>query len=321
MNNRHEWTRDELSDLFELSLNDLLYRAHTVHREHHSSSTLEICQLLSIKTGGCPEDCGYCSQSIHADVNLQATGLMDLESVLAAAAAAKNAGVQRFCMGAAWRSPRERDLERVCEMVRGVKALGLETCVTLGMLTAPQARKLADSGLDFYNHNIDTSPEYYATVATTRTIQDRLQTLEYVRDAKIKVCCGGIVGMGEAREDRIGMLLTLANLPTHPESVPINSLMRVRGTRLGDAEGIDGLEFVRTIAVARIIMPQSVVRLSAGREHMSNELQALCFFAGAGSVFVGEKLLTTPNPSIEQDRDLIGRLGANRTEDRERVSE
>ncbi len=309
---RHDWTRKEVAHLFDLPFNDLLYRAQTVHRQYHAGRALQISQLLSIKTGGCPEDCGYCSQSARAKTGLKATSLMDLETVLAAATAAKQAGVQRFCMGAAWRSPKERDLERVCEMVKGVKALGLETCVTLGMLDSQQARQLAHAGLDFYNHNIDTSPEYYAKVATTRTMDDRLDTIEQVRAAGLKVCCGGIVGMGETRDDRIGMLLTLANLPAHPESVPINSLMRVAGTKLAEAAGVDGLEFVRTIAAARIMMPESVVRLSAGREHMSDELQALCMFAGAGSVFIGEKLLTTPNPKVQVDRDLMARLGAER---------
>jgi biotin synthase len=309
---RHDWARDELTHLFALPLTELLYRAQTVHRQYHAGRGLQISQLLSIKTGGCPEDCGYCSQSARAKTGLKATGLMDLETVLATAAAAKQAGVQRFCMGAAWRNPRERDMERVCEMIKGVKALGLETCVTLGMLTSPQAQQLAEAGLDFYNHNIDTSPEYYPAVATTRTMDDRLDTLEQVRAAGLKVCCGGIVGMGETRDDRIGMLLTLVNLPEHPESVPINLLIRVPGTKLAAASGVDGLEFVRTIATARIIMPKSVVRLSAGREHMSDELQALCLLAGAGSVFVGDKLLTAANPKLEQDQHLLTRLGVLR---------
>lgn len=306
---RHDWSRDEIKSLFELPLTDLLYRAQTVHRQYHAGRQLQISQLLSIKTGGCPEDCGYCSQSARAKTGVKATGLLDLDSVLDKAAQAKQAGVQRFCMGAAWRSPRDRDLDRVCDMIKGVKALGLETCVTLGMLNEEQTQRLAEAGLDFYNHNIDTSPEYYSSVATTRTIDDRLETLEQVRAAGIKVCCGGIVGMGESRHDRIGMLMTLANLPAHPESVPINLLVRVSGTKLANAQEIDGLEFVRTVAVSRILMPESVVRLSAGREHMSDELQALCFVAGAGSVFVGDQLLTTPNPEIARDRDLIARLG------------
>ncbi|KAG0185147.1 hypothetical protein DFQ28_009856 [Apophysomyces sp. BC1034] len=310
---RHDWTREQIAALFDLPFDELLYRAHTVQRRYHAGRGLQISQLLSIKTGGCPEDCGYCSQSVHAQTELKASALMNLEAVLEAAAQAKAAGVQRFCMGAAWRSPRERDLERVCAMVEGVKALGLETCVTLGMLTGAQAQRLADVGLDYYNHNIDTSPAYYPSVITTRTLDERLDTLEHVRSAGLKVCCGGIVGMGESREDRVGMLQTLANLLTHPESVPINSLMRIEGTRLANERDVDGLEFVRTIAVARIVMPASVIRLSAGREHMSDELQALCLFAGAGSVFVGEKLLTTANPTPDHDRELIDRLGAHQS--------
>jgi biotin synthase len=306
---RHDWTRHELTQLFELPLTDLVYQAQSVQRQYHAGKGLQIAQLLSIKTGGCPEDCGYCGQSARAKTGVKATGLMDVETVIAAARAARQSGVQRFCMGAAWRSPKDGDLERVCEMIEGVKALGLETCVTLGMLTGSQAQRLANAGLDYYNHNIDTSPEYYSSVATTRTLDDRLQTLQEVRAAGVKVCCGGIIGMGETRDDRIGMLLTLANLPTHPESVPINSLMRVAGTKLADSTDIDGIEFVRTIAAARIIMPNSTIRLSAGREHMSDELQALCLLAGAGSIFVGEKLLTTANPRREKDRDLIARLG------------
>ncbi|WP_225721702.1 biotin synthase BioB [Candidatus Vallotiella sp. (ex Adelges kitamiensis)] len=307
---RHDWTREQISVLFDLPFDDLLYRAHTIQRHYHAGRGLQISQLLSIKTGGCPEDCGYCSQSVHAETDLKASALMSVDAVLQAAKQAKSTGVQRFCMGAAWRSPRERDLERVCTMVEGVKALGLETCVTLGMLTATQAQRLADSGLDYYNHNIDTSPEYYSSLTTTRTLQERLDTLEHVRNAGLKVCCGGIVGMGESREDRVGMLQTLANLSEHPESVPVNSLIRVEGARLAHEHDIDRLEFVRTISVARIVMPMSIIRLSAGREHMSDELQALCLFAGAGSVFIGEKLLTAPNPTPHRDRELIDRLGA-----------
>jgi biotin synthase len=314
---RHDWTHEQVARLFELPFNDLLYLAQTVHRKYHAGRGLQISQLLSIKTGGCPEDCGYCSQSAGAKTGLKATSLMSLEAVLAAASTAKEAGVQRFCMGAAWRSPKERDLDRVCEMVKGVKALGLETCVTLGMLDGQQAQRLAQAGLDFYNHNIDTGPEYYPKVATTRTLDDRLDTIGQVRAAGLKVCCGGIIGMGETRDDRIGMLLQLSNLPVHPESVPINSLMRVPGTKLADTDGVDGIEFVRTIAAARIMMPESVVRLSAGREHMSDELQALCMFAGAGSVFIGEKLLTTPNPQVKVDRDLMARLGTARRDESE----
>jgi biotin synthase len=265
--------------------------------------------LLSIKTGGCPEDCAYCPQSVRYDTGVQAEKLLALGAVLTQARTAKAAGASRFCMGAAWREPKNRDLDAVCAMIAGVKALGLETCVTLGMLSADQARRLKMSGLDYYNHNLDTSPEYYDKIITTRTYRDRLQTLEYVRDAGIHVCCGGIVGMGETREDRVGMIATLAGLPEHPESVPINMLVRVAGTPLAGEPALDPLEFVRTIAVARITMPRSVVRLSAGREDMSDETQALCFLAGANSIFYGSKLLTTPNPGRDHDRALLDRLG------------
>jgi biotin synthase len=265
--------------------------------------------LLSIKTGGCPEDCGYCSQSAHFETGLKATKLMALDEVRTAATQAKAGGASRFCMGAAWREPKDRDLDELCAMVREVKALELETCMTLGMLTESQARRLAEAGLDYYNHNIDTSPEYYGKVITTRTLQDRLDTLEHVREAGMAVCCGGIIGMGEARDDRIGMLVTLANLPTPPESVPINALVKIKGTPLGESAALDNFEFVRTIATARIMMPTSVVRLSAGREHMSEELQALCFLAGANSIFIGPKLLTTTNPAKEKDDALWTKLG------------
>jgi biotin synthase len=270
---------------------------------------VQISTLLSIKTGGCPEDCGYCSQSASHETGLKASKLMEIEKVLADARAAKAAGATRFCMGAAWRSPKDRDLDKVCEMVEGVKAMGMETCVTLGMLTPDQATRLKGAGLDYYNHNIDTSPEYYGTVITTRTYQDRLDTLECVRDAGINVCCGGIVGMGEAKSDRAGMIHALATLPAHPESVPINALVQVKGTRLGDSPPIDGIDFVRMIAVARITMPKSFVRLSAGRGEMSDETQALCFLAGANSIFYGDKLLTTPNPEESSDMKLLARLG------------
>ena len=303
------WTREAVSRWFEAPFADLLFHAQSVHRRHFDPNQVQISRLVSIKTGGCPEDCGYCSQSAHYKTGIKPTKLMALEDVVAAARAAKAAGTQRLCLGAAWRSPRARDLELVCEMIGAIKAEGLETCVTLGMLDAAQARRLAEAGLDYYNHNIDTSREYYSLVASTRSIDDRLGTIERVRGAGIKVCSGGIIGMGESRADRIGMLLLLANLPEPPESVPINALMRVDGTPLAGAGAIDGLEFVRTVAVARILMPRSVVRLSAGREHMSDELQALCFFAGANSIFVGEQLLTTPNPSRERDASLLGRLG------------
>jgi biotin synthase len=306
---RHDWTRDEVRALFELPLSDLIFRAQTVHREFFDPSAVQMSTLLSIKTGGCPEDCAYCPQSAHYDTGVGAEKLMPLDKVLAEARAARDAGASRFCMGAAWRSPKDRDLDRVCAMIEGVKALGLETCVTLGMLTEPQARKLKEAGLDYYNHNLDTSPDFYGKIISSRTYDDRLETLEHVRAAGLHVCCGGIVGMGETREDRIGMIQTLANLPVHPESVPINMLVRVAGTPLADAAPLDTIEFVRTIAAARITMPRSMVRLSAGRETMSEEAQALCFLAGANSVFCGPKLLTTPNPERDRDRNLMDRLG------------
>ena len=305
---RHDWTRDEVRALFELPLSDLIFRAQTVHREFFDPSAVQMSTLLSIKTGGCPEDCAYCPQSAHYDTGVDAEKLMPLDKVLAEARAAREAGASRFCMGAAWRSPKDRDLDRVCAMIEGVKALGLESCVTLGMLTKPQAQKLKEAGLDYYNHNLDTSPDFYGKIISTRTYDDRLETLEHVRAAGIHVCCGGIVGMGETREDRIGMVHTLANLPVHPELVPINMLVRVAGTPLAEAPPLDTIEFVRTIAAARITMPRSMVRLSAGRETMSEEAQALCFLAGANSVFCGPKLLTTPNPERDRDRNLMDRL-------------
>src|SRR5262245_56550987 len=293
------WTREAVSRWFEAPFADLLFHAQSLHRQHFDPNQLQLSRLVSIKTGGCPEDCGYCSQSAHHKTGIKPTKLMTLAELTEAARAAKAAGTQRLCLGAAWRSPRARDLELVCEMIAVVKAQGLESCVTLGMLDEAQAQRLAAAGLDYYNHNVDTSREYYSLVASTRSIDDRLGTLDRVRSAGIKVCSGGIIGMGESRADRIGMLLLLANLPEPPESVPINALMRVPGTPLAEARpsdglAVDGIEFVRTVAVARILMPRSVVRLSAGREHMSDELQALCFFAGANSIFVGERLLTTP---------------------------
>ena len=303
------WTLAQARTLFEMPFADLIFRAQGVHRAHFDANEVQMSTLLSIKTGGCPEDCGYCSQSSHFETGLKATKLMDVEAVKKAAAEAKAGGASRFCMGAAWREPKDRDMDAVCDMVAAVKAMGLETCMTLGMLTDGQAQRLADAGLDYYNHNIDTSPEYYGKVITTRTMQDRFDTLARVRNAGMNVCCGGIVGMGEEREDRISMLVTLANLPTPPESVPINALMQVKGTPLGESKPIDGLEFVRTIAAARIMMPASVVRLSAGREHMSEELQALCFLAGANSIFIGAKLLTTKNPAKEKDDALWAKLG------------
>jgi biotin synthase len=306
---RHNWTREEVRALFALPFPELMFRAAQVHRENFDPAEVQISTLLSIKTGGCAEDCAYCPQSAKFETGVKAEKLMDLNSVLAEARAAKAGGASRFCMGAAWRSPKDRELEKVCAMVEGVKALGMETCVTLGMLTSDQARQLKDSGLDYYNHNLDTSPEYYGEIITTRTYQDRLDTLEHVRDAGIHVCCGGIVGMGEGSEDRIGMIATLAGLPVHPESVPINMLVQVEGTPLAGTKALDPLEFVRTIAVARICMPESVVRLSAGREDMTEETQALCFLAGANSIFYGPKLLTTPNPGRDRDMALLDKLG------------
>jgi biotin synthase len=306
---RHDWTRAEIGALYDLPFPELIFRAQTVHRQYFDPTEVQISTLLSIKTGGCPEDCAYCPQSARYHTGVEAEKLMSLDAVLAEARAAKSAGASRFCMGAAWRSPKDRDLESVCGMVEAVKALGLETCATLGMLTAPQARKLKRSGLDYYNHNLDTSPEFYGEIITTRVYEDRLETLDHVRDAGIHVCCGGIVGMGESRADRAGMIAALASLPVHPESVPINMLIRVAGTPLADAPPLDPLEFVRTIAVARITMPRSMVRLSAGREEMSEETQALCFLAGANSIFYGPKLLTTANPERDRDRALMEKLG------------
>jgi biotin synthase len=306
---RHDWTREELRTLLDLPLSELVFRAQGIHRQNFDPTAVQMSMLLSIKTGGCPEDCAYCPQSAQYDAGVRAEKLMPLDAVLAEARAARAAGAGRFCMGAAWRSPKERDLDAVCAMVEGVKALGLETCATLGMLTAAQAARLKAAGLDYYNHNLDSSPEFYGEIITTRTYDDRLRTLEHVRSAGIHICCGGIVGMGETREDRVGMVATLANLPVHPESVPINMLVRVAGTPLADAPALDPLEFVRTVAVARIAMPRSMVRLSAGREAMSEEMQALCFLAGANSIFCGPKLLTTPNPERDRDRGLMERLG------------
>ena len=310
---RSDWTRAEIAALFALPFPELMFRAATVHRAHFDPTQVQISQLLSIKTGGCPEDCGYCSQSAKHDTGLKATKLMEVEAVLAEARAAKAAGAARFCMGAAWRGPKDKDLDVVCAMVEGVKALGMETCVTLGMLTAPQAVRLKQSGLDYYNHNLDTSPEYYRHVITTRTYQDRLDTLGHVRAASISVCCGGIVGMGESAEDRTGLIHALATLPVHPESVPINALVQIEGTPQGLATPLDPIDFVRTIAVARITMPKSVVRLTAGREEMSDETQALCFLAGANSIFTGARLLTTPNPGADSDQALFARLGLTST--------
>jgi biotin synthase len=306
---RHDWTREEVRALFALPFPELVFRAAQMHRENFDPTEVQISTLLSIKTGGCPEDCAYCPQAARYETGVEAEKLMSLDSVLAEARAAKAGGASRFCMGAAWRSPKDRDLDSVCAMVEGVKALGLETCATLGMVSADQAQRLKASGLDYYNHNLDTSPEFYGAIITTRTYQDRLDTLEHVREAGIHVCCGGIVGMGETLDDRIGMIATLARLPVHPESVPINMLVQVAGTPLAGRPKLDPLDFVRTIAVARIAMPASVVRLSAGREDMSEETQALCFLAGANSIFYGPKLLTTPNPERDRDMRLLDKLG------------
>ncbi|MBX9828664.1 MAG: biotin synthase BioB [Xanthobacteraceae bacterium] len=306
---RNDWTREEIRALFALPFPDLMFEAQRIHRAHFDPGEVQISTLLSIKTGGCPEDCAYCPQSAKYDTGVKAEKLMSVPAVVAEARAAKAGGASRFCMGAAWREPKDRDVENVCAMIEGVKALGLETCATLGMLTPEQAQRLKLSGLDYYNHNLDTSPEFYGEIITTRTYKDRLDTLDAVREAGIHVCCGGIVGMGEGTEDRVGMIATLASLPVHPESVPINMLVQVEGTPLMGGTKLDPLEFVRTIAVARIAMPKSVVRLSAGREDMSEETQALCFLAGANSIFYGPKLLTTPNPGRDRDMALLDKLG------------
>jgi biotin synthase len=306
---RTDWTRAEVEALFDLPFMELVFQAAAVHRANFDPSEIQLSQLLSVKTGGCEENCGYCSQSAHFDTGLKASKLMDATAVIADAMQAKAAGAQRFCMGAAWRDLKDRDVPKLAAMIGGVKALGLETCATLGMLTPDQAKALKAAGLDYYNHNLDTSPEYYGEVVTTRTYDDRLDTLAHVRDAGMSVCCGGIVGMGESRADRAGLLHALATLPAHPESLPVNALVPIPGTPLGDSEPIDGLEFVRTIAVARIVCPKSMVRIAAGREGMSRELQALCFLAGANSIFVGGKLLTTPLPGQDKDARLLADLG------------
>ncbi len=303
------WTPAEVERLFALPFVDLIYAAQQVHREHHDAHAVQLSTLLSIKTGACPEDCAYCPQSVRYDTGVGREALLPLDEVRARAAAAKAAGATRFCMGAAYRSPKHKDVEKIAAMVREVRTLGLETCATLGMLTPAQAAQLKEAGLDYYNHNIDTSEAFYGEIITTRTFQDRLDTLEAVRAAGIHVCCGGIVGMGESVSDRAAMLATLANLPAPPESVPINQLVPVPGTPLADAPPLDPFDFVRTIAVARIVLPEATLRLSAGREQMSDELQALCFLAGAGSIFYGEKLLTTGNPDVDHDRGLLARLG------------
>ena len=306
---RFDWQQDEIQALFELPFNDLLFRAQQVHRQYFDPNEVQVSTLLSIKTGGCPEDCGYCPQSVHHETAVEPEKLMDVDAVVEAARAARQAGASRFCMGAAWRNPRGKNFERVLEMVERVREEGLETCMTLGMLDREQADRLAGSGLDYYNHNLDTSPEFYGEIISTRTYQERLDTLGYVRQAGIHVCCGGIVGMGEGRADRVSLLEQLAKQKPHPESVPVNMLVQVEGTPLDDVEAIDPFEFIRTLAVARILMPASHVRLSAGREQMSDEMQALCFMAGANSIFYGEKLLTTGNPEADHDRRLFDRLG------------
>jgi biotin synthase len=308
-NPRHDWTRAEVEALFALPLPELLFRAMSVHRAAFDPAEVQLSQLLSVKTGGCVEDCGYCSQSAHFKTGLKATKLMAAETVIADARRAKDHGAQRFCMGAAWRELKDRDLPELARMIAGVKALGLETCATLGMLTPEQAKQLKAAGLDFYNHNLDTAPEDYNRIVSTRTYQERLDTLDHVREAGMSVCCGGIVGMGETRAHRAGLLHALATLPAHPESLPINALVPISGTPLGDSPPLDGLEFVRTVAVARILCPRSVVRLAAGREGMSRELQAMCLMAGANSIFIGARLLTTPLPGEDKDRALLADLG------------
>ena len=306
---RHDWRADEVAELYALPMNDLLFRSHTAHRQFFDANEIQLSALLNIKEGGCPEDCGYCPQSVryHTEVEVQPT--MPLEEVVSAAKAAKSRGASRFCMGGAWRSPKKKDFEQVLAMIKAVSAEGLETCATLGMLSDDQAQQLKQAGLDYYNHNLDTSPEYYKSIISTRTYEDRLTTLERVRKAGMNVCCGGIVGMGEDVADRIGLLLTLANMPKHPESVPINLLVRIEGTPLSDAADLDPFELVRTIAVARVLMPASYVRLSAGRTSMDDSFQALCFFAGANSIFYGDKLLSTDNPEHVKDMQLFRRLG------------
>ena len=306
---RHDWSRSEVEALFALPFTELLHRAGSAHRQHFDPAEVQVSTLLSVKTGGCPEDCGYCPQAARYHTGVEATKLMATDAVVEKARQAKAAGASRFCMGAAWRSPKDRDVPKVAAMIREVKALGLETCATLGMLSNEQAHALRDAGLDYYNHNLDTAPEFYGEVIHTREYQDRLDTLGHVRDAGMKTCSGGIVGMGESRGQRAGLLQALANLPAHPDSVPINRLVKVEGTPLAGTAELDPFEFVRTIAAARILMPKSMVRLSAGRETMSDELQALCFAAGANSIFYGEKLLTTGNPDVERDQALFARLG------------
>ena len=311
MEARHNWTVAEVNELLKKPFMDLLFEAQLVHRQYHPHNYVQVSTLLSIKTGACPEDCKYCPQSAHYRTDVDKERLMEVERVLDAAQKAKNSGSTRFCMGAAWKNPKARDMPLLKEMIGGVKEMGLETCMTLGMLTPDQAQELASAGLDYYNHNLDTSPEYYGNIITTRTYQDRLDTLSHVRDAGMKICSGGIIGMGESANDRAGLLVELANLPTQPESVPINMLVKVKGTPLEQAEDVEAFDFIRLIAVARIMMPQSTVRLSAGRENMNEQMQALCFMAGANSIFYGCKLLTTPNPDEDSDMQLFNKLGIN----------
>ncbi|HVO44817.1 MAG TPA: biotin synthase BioB [Steroidobacteraceae bacterium] len=306
---RHDWSLPEVEALFALPFMDLVFHAQRVHRAHHAPNTVQMSTLLSIKTGACPEDCAYCPQSVHYQTGLERESLLEVAAVRDSAQRAKDAGATRFCMGAAYRSPKAKDIALISQMIREVRALGLETCATLGMLSSDQAHELKDAGLDFYNHNLDTSPEFYGSIISTRTYQDRLDTLDAVRDAGLKVCCGGIVGMGESVRDRAQLLRTLANLAEHPESVPINQLVQVPGTPLHGREAVDPFDFIRTIAVARLLMPRAHVRLSAGRQEMSDETQALCFLAGANSIFYGEKLLTTGNPDVARDQELFSRLG------------
>ena len=306
---KHDWKVEEVLKLFALPFNDLIFKAAEIHRQFHNQNAVQISTLLSIKTGSCPENCKYCPQSAHYNTGLEKESLMEISKILDAAKNAKEAGASRFCMGAAWRNLHDRDVEKICEIVEKVKETGLETCMTLGMLSEPQSKKLKDAGLDYYNHNIDSSPEFYSEIISTRNFEDRLNTLKNVREAGLNVCSGGIVGMGEKLEDRAKMLIVLANLPKHPQSVPINMLVKVKGTPLDKVEDLDQFDFIRTIAVARIMMPSSVVRLSAGRENMNEQTQALCFLAGANSIFYGEKLLTTSNPEMERDRKLFEKLG------------
>ncbi|MFP8966397.1 biotin synthase BioB [Pokkaliibacter sp. CJK22405] len=317
---RHDWTEADVQALFELPFNDLMFQAQSTHRQNFDPNQVQVSTLLSIKTGSCPEDCKYCPQSAHYDTGLEKQKLMEVKKVLEEAEQAKSAGATRFCMGAAWKNPHARDIPYVLEMVKGVKAMGLETCMTLGTLSPDQAHELAGAGLDYYNHNLDTSPEFYDSIITTRSYQERLDTLKHVRSAGMKVCCGGIMGLGESLRDRIGLLRQLANMPDHPESVPINMLVKVEGTPLADAPDLDPFDFIRTIAVARILMPKSHVRLSAGREKMNEQIQALCFMAGANSIFYGEKLLTTSNPEAHADRQLFRKLGIQ-PEEREGLSD